>query len=88
MGTVVYFESRVPTDWEKTHLPVIIITGEEWNPTEEMLRPQRQSCESVEMRTIRSLRTTKEELTEVEEIERIPGMYNPKELCNRLISSD
>jgi hypothetical protein len=28
-GTVVHFASRVPTNWEKTHLPVILLTGED-----------------------------------------------------------
>ena len=54
-GTVIHFESRVPTKWEKTHLPTILITGEQWNPSEETLRPKRQSRESIEMRTIKSL---------------------------------
>ena len=26
-GTVVHFESRVLTEWEKTHLPIILITN-------------------------------------------------------------
>jgi hypothetical protein len=51
-GTVVHFESRVPTEWEKTHLPVMLITAETWNPTEEVLRPERQSREDIKMRTI------------------------------------
>jgi hypothetical protein len=38
MGTIIHFESRVPTEWEKTHLPIIILTNETWNPTEEDLR--------------------------------------------------
>ena len=54
-GTIVHFESRTPTEWEKTHLPVILITSDVWNPTEEVLRPEKQSRESIEMRTIRSL---------------------------------
>ena len=34
-GTIIQFgPTRVPTDWEKKHLPVIIITGDEWNSTE------------------------------------------------------
>jgi Reverse transcriptase (RNA-dependent DNA polymerase) len=53
-GTVVHFESRVPTEWEKTHLPVILLTGEQWNPMEEVLRPW-ESRENKEMRTIKSL---------------------------------
>ena len=32
-GTFVYFESRVPTEWETTHLPVILITADSWDPT-------------------------------------------------------
>ena len=39
MGTVVHFKTRVPTEWEKTHLPTILMTGEDWNPMEEVLRP-------------------------------------------------
>jgi hypothetical protein len=55
MGTVVHFESRVPTEWEKTHLPVILMTGDTWNPSEEVLRPGKKNRESIEMRTIQSL---------------------------------
>jgi hypothetical protein len=54
-GTIVRFESRTPTEWEKTHLPVILITSDVWNPTNEALRPERQSRESIETRMIRSL---------------------------------
>jgi hypothetical protein len=32
MGTIVYFETRVPTDWETHNLPIIMLTGEEWDP--------------------------------------------------------
>jgi len=55
-GTVVHFESRVPTDWEERNLPVIILTGEEWEPTKvELGTNGRRSREQSEMRTIRSL---------------------------------
>jgi hypothetical protein len=54
-GTIVHFESRKPTEWEKTHLPVILITSDVWNPTKEVLRPERQSRESIKMQMIRSL---------------------------------
>ena len=37
-GTVVHFETHVLTEWEKTYLPIILITGEDWNPMEEVLR--------------------------------------------------
>jgi hypothetical protein len=32
MGTIVYFESRVLTDWEMHNLPIIMLTGEDWDP--------------------------------------------------------
>ena len=32
-GTVVHFKSRVTTQWETTHLPVIPITADSWDPT-------------------------------------------------------
>jgi hypothetical protein len=28
----VYFESRVPTDWEMHNLPIIMLTDEDWDP--------------------------------------------------------
>ena len=36
-GTIVHFKSRVPNDWEAKHLPVILHTGETWNPSEEVM---------------------------------------------------
>jgi hypothetical protein len=30
-GTIVYFESRVPTDWETRNLQIIMLTGEDWD---------------------------------------------------------
>jgi hypothetical protein len=32
MGTIVYFESHVPTDWETCNLPIIMLTGEDLDP--------------------------------------------------------
>jgi hypothetical protein len=52
---VIYFELHVPTEWEKTHLPIILITGDTWNPSNEVLYPGKQSCKDIEMRNIRSL---------------------------------
>jgi hypothetical protein len=54
-GTVVHFESQVPTEWENTHLPIKLITNKEWNPSQEVLRPGNSSRESMEMRTVHSL---------------------------------
>jgi hypothetical protein len=57
MGTVVHFDTRVPTEWEKSNLPVVLLTGEDWNPLEEVLRPNLSTREEKEMRTIKSLTT-------------------------------
>ena len=32
-GTVMNFESCVRTEWETTHLPVILIMADSWDPT-------------------------------------------------------
>jgi hypothetical protein len=32
MGTVVYFNSCIPTEWEKTHLLIFLVIGKTWNP--------------------------------------------------------
>jgi hypothetical protein len=57
MGTVVHFKTRVPTVWESMHLPVVLLTGEEWNPSEEVLRPSCLTKEDTKMRSIKSLMT-------------------------------
>jgi hypothetical protein len=57
MGTAVHFNTRVPTEWEKSNLPVVLLTGEDWNPLEEVLRPILLTREEKEMRTIKSLIT-------------------------------
>ena len=51
-GTIVHFQSRVPTDWEMRHLPVILLTGERWDPATVQLGPGGQSREEREMWTI------------------------------------
>jgi hypothetical protein len=55
MGTVVHFELHVPTEWEKTHLPVILMTCDTWNPSEEVFQLGTKNRESMEMQTIHSL---------------------------------
>ena len=102
-GTIIQFgPTRVPTDWEKKHLPVVIITGDEWNPTEMEMSPAARTREQMELRTIRSLTSdmttrdivdmtvmaTKVEMNgEVEcELEKISGAMNPRSFCTRLIS--
>jgi hypothetical protein len=99
MGTIVYFESRVPTEWEKTHLPVILLTSDTWDPKEEVLCPGRKSQEHREMQAIRSLTchirsVSKEESKaqiekngEVEtQLGAISCIYNSKDFCERIIS--
>jgi hypothetical protein len=57
MGTVVHYESRVPTaEWEMmVHLPIIILAREDWSPSQEVLRSNGDhSREFTETRTIHS----------------------------------
>ena len=102
-GTVVYFETRVPNEWEKTHLPIILLTSDEWNPNLEVLRPGSPSRESMEMRTVHSLRSgmTRRQLNAVREngpqidtngeietnLGQISSVYNPRDFTERLISA-
>jgi hypothetical protein len=53
-GTIVYFESCVPKDWETRNLPIIMLTGEDWDPVNIGLG-NGPSREQAEMWTIRSL---------------------------------
>ncbi len=55
MGTIVYFESRVPMDWEIKHLPVIFLSDEEWDPSSDNVFPNNTTREDHEMRTIWSM---------------------------------
>ena len=54
-----YTSSREYQPNGKRHIyqsyPIILITGDKWNPSEEILCPERQSRKSIEMRTIKSL---------------------------------
>ena len=54
-GEKVYFNSRVPTDWETTHLPVIILTTDTWDPKKVNISPGCSSHEEDKMRIVRSL---------------------------------
>ena len=54
-GMVVHFESRVPTECETTHFPVVLITADSCDPTTFDMSADKQSQEDAEMRTIRSL---------------------------------
>ena len=54
-GTIVYFNSRVPTDWQTTHLPVIPLTADTWDPKTVNLSSGHLSHEEAEMRIVCSL---------------------------------
>ncbi len=53
--TIVHFESRVPTEWEMKHLPMVLLTGDQWDPSDELMYPEQKSREYMEMRTIQLL---------------------------------
>ena len=53
-GTIVYFNSRVPTDWETKHLPVILLTSDTWDPKTVNLSSGRSSHEEAKIRIVRS----------------------------------
>jgi hypothetical protein len=55
LGTIVHFESRVLTEWEMKHLPMILLTGDQWDPLDKSMYPEQKSREYMEMRTIQSL---------------------------------
>ena len=54
-GMVVHFESCVLTELGTTHLPVILITEDWWNPTTVDISAGKRSQEDVEMQMISSL---------------------------------
>ena len=51
-GMVVNLESRVPMEWETTHLPVILITADSWDPTKVDMSAGKRSREDADMQTI------------------------------------
>ena len=54
-GTIIYFNYRVPTDWEMTHLPVIILTADTWDPKTVNLRSGCSSQVEAKMIIVRSI---------------------------------
>jgi len=70
-GTNVFFETRVPTDWELLNLPVIPITGDTWDPSTVVMKGAK-SREEAEMRTIRSLTSgrTRRQIAELQVMQR------------------
>ena len=99
-GTIVHFESRVPTEWERLNLPIIVLTDDSpWNPSRVVMERGKPTREMAEMRTIRSLTTGREQdlsrrsaaIERNGEVERtfgqISGIINPRTFCERIASS-
>ena len=99
-GTIIHFHSRVPNDWEKKHLPVILLTGDAWNPSEEIMQYGKHSMEATEMRSIHTLtsgsdrRQIQSATTNFRSNERsitplsnISMVYDPQQFRERLISA-
>ena len=102
-GTIVHFESCVPTDWELKHLPIILLTAETWDPTGIQMGIRNQ--EEAEMRMIRTLTSgmKKSEIAEMhrqhaesrtvmwgqveEELDKLSPVYNHWTFCKQLISA-
>ena len=54
-GAIVYFQTRTPMDAELRNLPVILLTGETWDPSDDLIYPHKWTREYQEMQTIHSL---------------------------------
>ena len=50
-----HFDLRVPSAWEKTHLPIVCLTGDTWDPSSELSCQGRRSREQNELRMVKSL---------------------------------
>jgi hypothetical protein len=55
MGTIMHFESHVPNDWEKVHLPILPLFPDRWDPNDALQPNQTRNQEEVEMKTIKLL---------------------------------
>ena len=91
-GTVVYFESRVPTDDELMECRHITLTSdEEWDPaTVSISSATRLSREEEELRRIHSVSTgDRDELSSFEEepLSEISSVYDERSFCQRMISA-
>ena len=99
-GTIMHFESRVPNEWEMKHFPVILLTGNVWNLSKEIIQHENQGKEFMEMWTIWSLtsRISKWMICSVSThseyhgetnitLGQILDVYDVRDFCERLISS-
>jgi len=103
LGTIVYFDSRVPTDQELRELPVVLLTDTTWNPSDDSIYPHKQTREYAEMVGIRSLNSTRRQVHALQasdertapiengEIEhslgQISSTFDQRSFCNRIISA-
>ena len=88
-GTIVSFESRVPTEFEMSNLPVIVLTADQWDPGNVTLSKVSRTIEENEMRTICSL-TSGLSKKEMEAMSSTDGFYRNAELqyfCDCMIAS-
>jgi hypothetical protein len=97
----VHFESRVPTDWERRNLPVILLTDSIWDPKSDVLHnPGKMTREEKEMRSIKSMSIGTRNISSVQpaqcrlhegeienELGKISPVFNERLFCERLISS-
>ena len=89
-GTVVYFESRSPTEWEEKHLPILLLTGDTWDPTDIQLGTR--TREQAALRTVRTLQVAATGTTWYqgwgqveEELSKISPILNGQTFGKRLI---
>ena len=75
---VVHFESRLPTEWETTHLPIILITADSRDPKTVDMSAGKRSREDAEMRTIHSLTSnmSKQAISAI-----LRGQSNYRQVC-------
>ena len=88
-GTIISFESRVPTEEEKQSLPIIHLTADHWDPEDVTLSKVSRSIEENEMRTIGSL-TSGLSKRDIEALGSADSVYRNAELqyfVDRMISS-
>ena len=88
-GTTISFESCVPMELEISSLPIIVLTADQWDPSNITLSTVFCTIEENEMRTICSL-TSEMSSKEMDVMSGADGFYRNVELqyfCNRMIAN-
>ena len=83
VGTIVFFESRCPTAEERNTLPIILLTGDHWDPSMVDMRCPRNLTSSrndIALRDIRSLTSgmSRDQIREVSKASSISQKVNPR----------